>query len=88
MNVHKISLRGSPNKEIVLCHKTLRGCSIVLCHKTHKNEQETFLIKFSLLCEKYEKLLQCEVPLNFFNKNYVFAKKMNFGKCELIEMLC
>jgi len=35
-----------------------------------------FLMKFSVLTEKYPKLLQCELPINFFYKNFKFVENI------------
>ena len=39
-------------------------------------QHANFLMRFYQLCEKYSKLLQCEVPLNFFNKNFVIITEI------------
>ena len=33
-----------------------------------------FLMKFSVLTEKYPKLLQCQLPISFFQKNFKFIE--------------
>ena len=51
--------------------------ALLLKHNIDISRQHAyFLMKFSKLCEKYSKLLQCEVPLNYFNKNFVIITEI------------
>ena len=80
-NSHRdVLLYAALQGEILRSLKELDHASFALLLKENiidmSRQHAHFLMKFSLLCEKYEKLLQCEVPLNFFNKNYVIITEI------------
>ena len=79
-NAHKdVLLYSALQGELLLKIKDIYSPSFASILKNNidlSRSHAYFLMKFNTLVVEYPKLLQCELPLNFFNKNFTTIKKI------------